>query len=155
MKYLLFILGLGLGIHVHAQSNPVQQLLDSRNYVFKAQAALPSSQPVRNLPPDYDLRITKSTIDSYLPYYGDANSARIDPSKEGLEFTSKDFEYVVKPGKKDGWIVTIKPKDYSDVQLMTLDISSEGYTSLAVICRNRQPIRFNGVIAEPDPDKSK
>jgi hypothetical protein len=153
MKICLLLLSLGLTFRGLAQSNEVKNLLDSQNYVFRAQAALPSTAPVRNLPPDYDLRITRSSVVSYLPYYGDSYTAPLDASKEGLEFTSTDFNYAIKPGKKDGWIVTIKPKDYTDVQQMTMTISSEGYISLKVICANRQPISFNGVIAAPDKGK--
>jgi hypothetical protein len=53
----------------------------------------------------------------------------------------------VKPRKKDGWNVMIKPKDDKSVQQISLSITSEGYISAQVVGGNRQPINFTGVIS--------
>lgn len=148
MKSFVLLVALALGTTAHAQSKPVKDLVESQSYVFKAQTALPLGGRVRNLTSDYDLRVSKAEIKSYLPYYGRAYSAPMDPTKNVLEFSSKDFSYTMTPGKKDGWTVTIKPNDYRDVQQMTLTISSKGYATLQVTSRDRQAISFNGVIAD-------
>ncbi|HTI94274.1 MAG TPA: DUF4251 domain-containing protein [Puia sp.] len=127
----------------------IKNMVESQNYIFKAQSASPMGGRVRQLTTDYDLKVTKETIVSDLPYFGRAYSAPMDPSKGGIQFTSKNFDYTLTPGKKDGWSVLIKPKDYSDVQQMTLTISSTGYASLQVISTNRQPISFNGAVVAP------
>ena len=127
----------------------IKNMVESQNYIFKAQSASPMGGRVRQLTTDYDLKVTKETIVSDLPYFGRAYSAPMDPSKGGIQFTSKNFDYTLTPGKKDGWSVLIKPKDYSDVQQMTLTISSTGYASLQVISTNRQPISFNGTVVAP------
>jgi len=146
MKSFVLVLSLALGIAAHAQSKSVKGLVESKTYVFKAQTALPMSGPTRTLTSDYDLRISPASIVSYLPYFGRAYVAPTDPSKSALEFTSKDFDYTSTPGKKDGWTITIKPKDYKEVRQMTLSISSEGYATLQVTSTNRQAISFNGYI---------
>ncbi|GGB00007.1 DUF4251 domain-containing protein [Puia dinghuensis] len=146
MKTLLLILGLGLSAVTDAQTNNAKALVDSQDYVFKAWQAMPMRGRVRNLTYDYDLKVSKQAIVSYLPYYGEAYVAPIDPTKNGLEFTSKDYTYTVTPGKKEGWTVMIKPKDYPEVQQMILNISSAGYASLQVISTNRQAISFSGAI---------
>ena len=127
----------------------IKNMVESQNYVFKAQTVLPMSGPTRQLTTDYDVKITKQSIISYLPYFGRAYSAPMDPTKGGIQFTSKDFDYTLTPGKKDGWSVLIKPKDYRDVQQMTLTISSTGYASVQVTSTNRQPISFNGTVVAP------
>ncbi|HVV06938.1 MAG TPA: DUF4251 domain-containing protein [Puia sp.] len=127
----------------------VRNLVDSQNYIFIAQSASPMSGRLRQLTPDYDLKITKSSIVSYLPYFGRAYTAPLDPSKGGIQFTSKDFEYTATPRAKGGWDVLIKPKDYRDVQQMSLSISSTGYATLQVTSTSRQPISFNGYIRAP------
>jgi hypothetical protein len=127
----------------------IKNIVESQNYIFKAQSASPMSGRVRQLTSDYDLKVTKESIVSYLPYFGRAYSAPMDPTKGGIQFTSKNFDYTLTPGKKDGWSVLIKPKDYSDVQQMTLTISSTGYASLQVTSTNRQPISFNGIVVAP------
>jgi len=137
-----------------AKAAAIKNLVDSQTYVFVAQTALPMSGRTRQLTTDYDLRVTKSSIVSYLPYFGRAYQAPIDPTKGGLQFTSKDFEYTATPGKKGGWSIQIKPKDYRDVQQMTLSISDNGYGTLQVISTNRQPISFNGYIQAPKVKKS-
>jgi hypothetical protein len=133
----------------------IKALIDSQNYVFKAQSAMPMSGSTRQLNYDYDLKVSKDTINSYLPYYGRAYTAPMDPTQGGIHFISKDFEYTVTPGKKQGWDIVIKPKDVSDVQLMSLSVSSEGYATLQVTCTNKQPISFNGIIVERKTQKTK
>jgi hypothetical protein len=82
-----------------------------------------------------------------------AYSAPIDPSQGGIKFTSTKFEYIKQPGKKDGWDITIIPKDASDVQKLYLHVTSKGYATLQVTSTNRQPISFNGIIEENNQPK--
>ena len=133
----------------------IKNMVEGQSYVFQAQQALPLGGSTRQLTTDYDLKVTKESIASYLPYFGRAYSAPIDPSKVGIQFTSKDFDYTLTPNKKDGWTAVIKPKDYRDIQQMTLYISSEGYTTLQVTSTNRQPISFTGIVIAPRPPKKK
>jgi hypothetical protein len=146
MKSLLLIMALGLGITAGAQSKNTKALVEDQNYTFKAQQALPLGGRTRILTSDYDLKVSKDKVVSYLPYFGQAYQAPIDASKGPLDFTTKDFNYASVPGKKDGWTVTIKPKDNRDVQQLILTISSAGYASLQVISTYRQAITFTGVI---------
>jgi hypothetical protein len=149
MKSIALLLSLGFALVAHAQSKSVKDAVESQNYVFKAQTAIPMTGRTRNLTSDYDLRVSQGSVVSYLPYFGQAYQATIGETKSPLDFSSKDFQYVITPGKKDGWTVTIKPKDYKEVQSMTLSISSEGYATLQVISTNRQAISFNGIVAAP------
>ena len=125
----------------------VKTLIDSGNYVFHAQSAISMSGRTRQLETDYTVTITKGKITADLPYFGEAYSAPMDPTENGIQMTSTVFDYSVKPRKKDGWNVMIKPKDDKQVQQIALTISSEGYIGAQVISRNRQPITFNGVIS--------
>lgn len=127
----------------------IKNLVDSQNYVFIPQSAMPMTGRVRQLTPDFDLKVTKSSIISYLPYFGRAYSAPIDPTQGGIQFTSKEFVYTATPKTKGGWDILIKPKDYRDVQQMNLSISSTGYATLQVTSISRQPISFNGIIRAP------
>jgi Domain of unknown function (DUF4251) len=125
----------------------MKSLVESGAYIFRAQSVMPLSGRVRQLTTDdYTLKITADKITSDLPYFGQAYTAPMDPTKTGIQFTSKDFTYTLTPRKKGGWDVLIKPKDYKDVQQMSMSISADGYASLQVISANRQAISFNGVI---------
>jgi Domain of unknown function (DUF4251) len=126
----------------------IRDMVESQQYVFKAQFATPMTGQQRTLTSDYDLTVSKSAVTSYLPYFGRAYSAPIDPSQGGIKFTSTKFQYIKKSGKKDDWDITIIPKDASEVQKLYLHISSNGYATLQVMSTNRQSISFNGVIEE-------
>jgi Domain of unknown function (DUF4251) len=153
MKILLFLL-LALPFFSGAQSKAdkaaaLKSLVESGNYVFKAQSAMPMSGRVRQLTDDYTLKITKEKVACDLPYFGRAYTAPMDPSQGGIRFSSAVFDYTITPGKKDGWQVLIKPTDYRDVQQLALSITSSGYATLQVISTSRQQISFNGIIAAP------
>lgn len=134
-----------------ASAQQVKALIDSQNYVFQARTAQSLHGNIHQLTTDnYTLAITKEKIVSYLPFFGRAYVAPMDPSQTGFDFTSKNFDYTVTPGKKEGWTVLIKPKDFKDVQKIQLTISSAGYTTVQVISTNRDEISFDGVISAPD-----
>ena len=133
-----------------ANTAAIKNMIDSGNYVFLAQSAMPLRGNVRHLTTDnYTLKVNPEKITSDLPYFGRAYTAPLDPTQDGIQFTTKDFDYKVTPGKKEGWNVVIKPKDYKDVQQLQLSISSAGYASLQVISVNRDAISFNGIITAP------
>lgn len=145
----LFIILAGSLITNAQEKKPgeIKRIVESKNYVFVARMANPQVGSSRQLTPDYDLTITSDTVISYLPYFGRAYVAPIDPSEGGIKFTSTKFDY--KP-EYDGkqWKITIKPKDASDVRQLYLDIFDNGTASLQVISTNRQTISFNGYIKE-------
>ena len=126
----------------------VKALVNSRQYVFKAQAALPLSGGLRQLTGGYDMNVSKDTTQANLPYFGRAYVAPADPTQGGIKFTSTQFDYSVLERKKGGWDVTFKIKDVPDVRQMILTISGDGYASLTVYSNNRQAITFNGVIED-------
>lgn len=131
-----------------AQITNAKALIDSQNFIFRAQSVTPQMGNLRQLNADYyTLRITKDAITSDLPYFGRAYSAPIDPTQGGLQFTSKQFDYNVQD-KKNKWEITIKTKDVNDASQMLLTIYDNGTAYLQVNSTNRQPISYNGVIEE-------
>ncbi|WP_162946251.1 DUF4251 domain-containing protein [Chitinophaga barathri] len=137
-------------------SGKTKQLIEDQNYVFQVQTVLPMSGRTRQVSGDgWDVTVSKDTVNSFLPYFGRAYSAPMDPSKGGIQFISQQFDYDVQPGNKGGWNITIKPKDVQDVQQLMLSVSEDGYANLQVTSTNRQPISFNGIVTERRPRKSK
>ena len=133
----------------------IKSLIDSRNYVFVAQNAYPMSGRMRNLTSDYNVAVSADSVVSYLPFFGRAYTADYGASRSPLDFKTKSFDYTADPGKKDGWSITIKPKDHKSVQSMNLTVSSEGYASLQVTSNDRSAISFNGYITERKVKKKK
>lgn len=136
----------GLAQHKKDKKAAIKNMVEARNYVFKAQTALPASGSTRQLTSDFDLRISKDTIISDLPYFGRAYTAPLNPAEGALRFTSTDFQYTATAKKKGGWDITITPKDLHDPRQLTLSIFDNGTASVVVTSYNRQPISFNGYV---------
>lgn len=124
------------------------QLLENQEYVFKAQSMIPMRGTLRPLTGEYDIIISRDTVNYYLPYFGRSFTAPIDPTDLGITHVSTNFAYTKTQNRKGNYNVTIIPKDDADVREMNLSISPDGYANLQVQLNNRQPIRFNGVIVE-------
>jgi len=135
------------------QAAGIRNMIANQQYVFKAQTASPLAGRLRQLTTEYDLQVSKEKIVAYLPYFGRAYTAPLDPSKGGIQFTSKDFDYKLSERKKGGWNVSIKTKDIAEAQQLELTIFSDGTASLQANSTNRQSISFNGYIAGPDKKK--
>ena len=125
----------------------VTRIVGEQRYTFKAQTVMPSTGRSRQLNDNYDVSVTKDSVNSWLPYFGRAFSAPLDPTKGGIQFTSTDFEYTTAQ-RNDGWEITIKPKDTRDVQEMFITIFKNGTANVRVSSISRQPISFTGYITE-------
>lgn len=124
----------------------VQNLINSKNFVFKAQTVLPLGGGVRQLTTNYDVRLLGDSMVAYLPYFGRAYVADFNGGG-GVNFTSTQFDYKIFNRKKGGWNIDIKPKDTKDVRQLYFTIFENGYATLQVTSENRQAISYNGYIA--------
>lgn len=124
----------------------VQQLINSRHYTFVAQYAQPLGGRQIPLTTEYTLTIHNDSLMSYLPYFGQAYVAPINPSDAGIEFTSTNFDYVATPTRKGSYSIVIKPHEESKANQMILNVTSDGYANLQVSSANRQAISFRGIM---------
>ena len=130
------------------QAEKVQKLVELQDYKFVAQRALPMSGRTVHLTPEYDVRVSNDTISAYLPYYGRAYVAPMDPSEGGIKFVSKDFDYRIENAKKGGWVAYMTIKDARRRIEMVLKITTSGSAALSVHDDTRQMITFDGYIEE-------
>ncbi len=131
--------------------NAVKKMVGNHSYVFLAQRANPLNWTTINLNYDYNVTVSKDSVNSYLPYYGRAYVAPYNPTdlaETGIKFNSKNFDYKENPSKHSGWEVTILPHDVKETRSFILNISELGYANLSVISNNRQQISFDGYITE-------
>jgi hypothetical protein len=164
LTVLVLLLTAGCRLFVRAQDGKeekaaaleaqLKMLVDSQHYDFVAQMAIPMNGSSRQLNSYYDLKISPDELVCFLPYIGQAYTPTMNTDQNGLDFTSKKYTYKVTPRKKGGWNVQIKPKDYSDVQAISMIISENGYTTVQVTSLTRQMITFNGYITTPQPKKT-
>ncbi|MFI5136803.1 MAG: DUF4251 domain-containing protein [Sphingobacteriales bacterium] len=135
-----------------AHAAAIKKMVDSVNFVFEANTAIPQTGGTRQLTSEYDLKVVKDTIIAFLPYFGRAYLAPNPGETEGgIKFTSTNFIYQAKQKKNGSWDIFIKPKDnnisdWRDVQQLRLSISTDGYATLQVTSSNRDPISFYGTI---------
>ena len=130
------------------QAEKTQAMVDAQNYTFVTQRALPMSGRSINLTSPYGMDVSKDTIKAYLPYFGRAYTAPMNPSEGGIRFESKDFEYRLENAKKGGWNAYISIRDANRSIEMILNITTSGSASLSVNDTSRQGITFSGYINE-------
>src|SRR5271169_4609287 len=83
-----------LSVSASAQSeSDIKNMIESGKYIFIAQYAMPMRGNNIYLSSEYDLSVSKDSIISWLPYYGRAFQAPIDPNEGGIKFTSTKFKY--------------------------------------------------------------
>ncbi len=150
-RYLMLFVIAALGcsspsklLNKEEQRAALKSAMDQKRYVFKAQTVQPTSGRNRQLTSAYSVTLKGDTLISDLPYFGRAYTAPMDVTKSVLQFNSTRFDYNSAPGKKQGWNITIRFNDVSEVQSYSLSISEDGYASLQATLTNRQPISFNG-----------
>lgn len=128
-----------------AKAFEIRNAVDAFDFKFSATYAYPTGYRSIYLSPYYDVKVSPDTVQAYLPYYGRAYRAPMDPSEGGIKFTSTDFEYQVSPGKRNGnWLVTIKMNDVRREMVFYFDIWENGTGRLDVRDIDRQPISFQG-----------
>ncbi|HEY0066028.1 MAG TPA: DUF4251 domain-containing protein, partial [Flavisolibacter sp.] len=91
LKTFLFIaavLAFGQAGAQKAEAGEVKTLVESGNYIFKPQTVMPSVGGSRFLTSEYELVVSKDTLASFLPYFGRAFTAPVNPTEGGIRFTS-------------------------------------------------------------------
>ena len=115
------------------------------DFKFSATYAYPQNFRSVYLSPYYDVTVSSDTVKCYLPYYGRAYTAPMNPSEGGIKFTSTSFDYDIKNGKKAGnWMVTIRTKDTTRPFTLVFNLWSNGTGRLSVDDPDRQTISFQG-----------
>jgi len=122
----------------------IRQAVESKQYVFLAERLHPQSGMSRVLTQGYDLTISADKVVAYLPYYGRVYTPMLN-SDGGIKFTSSDFEYS-KTAVKDGWEISIRPKDVPLVSRMQMTVFDNGTANLYITSNNRESVSYSGKI---------
>ncbi len=132
------------------KSRELKELLEGKRFTFRAQQAYPMGGGTWQLTSQYDFTVKGDSAICFLPYFGRAFTAPINPSEGGVKFTSTKFDYQLKARRKGGWEIQLKPRDVANIQFISMSITESGYGSLQVTDNTRQPIRFDGIVENPD-----
>ena len=162
---LILVLTVSIGISVdNAQTSKsdkkaakqalIRKSIEAQNYTFEANYVLPQRGGGHILTSEYDLRVTKDSVISYLPFFGRLYfDPPTGPNEGGIKFTSTKFKYEIKDKKKGGWEINIKPSDVKNLDRLLLNVSVDGYATLSVTSINRDFITFDGFIREDTKNK--
>jgi hypothetical protein len=132
----------------------IEALIDSKNFVFEAQKAIPQGGRLLNL--DYNtyflkFNTEKTTCD--LPFFGRAfnvayggdGGIKFEGVPENIQIEKKKKSYTVK--------ATVKGKD--DTYSLMFSIFYDGGASLSVTSNNRASISYDGEIEAPKNETDK
>lgn len=127
----------------------IKSKIESSDFTFNAEVAYPLRFRPIHLTSPYDLKVAKDTLKAYLPYFGRAYVAPMDPLEGGYIFTNTDFEYKYVEGKKPGnWNVTIKTYVKNRSVIMFLNVWDNGSARLVINDPDKQSISFDGYIED-------
>lgn len=125
--------------------------IDSTKWIFTPITMIPQFDNSRPVFGGYTVTCKRDTLSVYLPYYGRAYAgADLLSTTNPLDFISTNFAIDRTLVKEGQWKITLKPKERSEVQLMSFTFFSNGSADLTVIMTNRSSVNFTGNI---DPIK--
>lgn len=124
----------------------VAKMVNDHSFIFVAERMDPLRGRSRILTSSYDVRVNNDSLVSYLPYFGRAYSAPIDPSNVGTQFTSTNFTYQGNEVKNNQWRISIVPKDVQSIQELVFTIFDNGNTTLNITSTSRDQISYSGYL---------
>lgn len=125
----------------------ITEAIDNNEWVFTANYVMPQSGRSRSTNGLYTVTYSANKFIVYLPYFGRAYTAQLGSNQGPLDFNTSDFDLVKEQKKEGEWSLTIKPKDYKEVQSMNFTLYDNGSADLNVTLTNRSPISFRGTVA--------
>ncbi|NDW11071.1 DUF4251 domain-containing protein [Dysgonomonas sp. 520] len=126
-------------------SEHILKKIDSKDYIFNANTALPNGYPSVPLSYGYSLKVSGDTVNAYLPFYGRAYTAPMGSDDGGIKFVTTDAVYTSNE-KKNGREITITTTEPGRKITLYLTVQESGYATLIVNDPNRVQISFYGKI---------
>lgn len=120
-----------------------KSLIEQEEWHFIATQMLPTKGPSRSVL-NYSVVIKDGNVISYLPYAGRAYSGGYDGNGSPLSFDGEIEGYSVSDGKKGGYVIKFRVKNKGEVLDYSLNVSSNGTTTLNVNSTKRDKITFYG-----------
>lgn len=152
MKTTLFILLASIGLssctlfkNNEVNTPEIHSQVEARDFKVLFNFAYPFRMQPRSLTSEYSLKISGDSVYAFLPYYGVAHMAPINPADSGIKFEALMEDYQTKSvARKDESIITFKVNRGTTNYKLTLSIYNNGKATLHVNDSNRDPISFAG-----------
>lgn len=124
----------------------IETLLNSKNFEFIANTAIPLSGPTKDLVgSNYSITFTPENIISNMPFYGRAYSGMAYGRDKGMRFKGKPENFNVK-NKENGYEITATVKGEDDTYVISITTGSSGFATLSISSNDRGTISYQGEI---------
>ena len=144
--FILLFLAIATVQAQHTDREKLQAAVDSRTFVFEARQTSGVRGRTIQLTPGYLLDVSPGLVRGDLPFFGRSYQATPGSTEGGLKIELDSYEYVMKPAKKGGWDITIKPTDSHDIRAVYLNIQASGNASLRVASNSKETVSYIGII---------
>ena len=124
----------------------IKKQIDDQHYTIKVTRVIPMNGMSRELIPSYSLTIKGDTINSHLPYFGQAYSNIPYGGGQGLIFEAPIMGYSLKYNAKGTANINISTRSEDDTYKYQVQVFENGATSILVTSNNRQTINYLGRI---------
>lgn len=122
----------------------VEQAVNSGRLTISIRSMHTQRYGTRQVTPDFHLTLRGDTVESYLPYFGQAWTAGYGSQAQGLNFTTRMLD-VRRTRQKHGVSrVEFYAKSQEDVYYYAVDIYPTGHATIFVRARERDNISFDG-----------
>ena len=135
-----------------AEALRIQQMLDSRAYTIDINYMIPLRGGGKSVS-TYSLSVNRDTLDSHLPYRGEARMIPYGGGK-GLNFQERISSYTDSGLSSDKRTVTIAVKNDEDSYVYTLTVFDNGDADIHVHCGNRDDISYRGSVRRNDGEET-
>mgnify|MGYP006352894953 FL=1 len=141
----LLLFGCSSGKQAVAFTKELEDAITTDNWVFFAQQSNPQFNNNRSLDAGYEVRCGKGKLQSYLPYYGRSYSGTgAYANQSPLDFKTDAFTVTKERGRRNSWVLVIRPEGVSDIREYRMTVFSNGSASLDIQMNTRSPMNFTG-----------
>lgn len=135
------------------QIRQIREIVNSKNFVFKAETVKPINSKRMNLLTDFGVEVRGDSIFSYLPYFGNNYQRDLTTFKNSpLGFMQPINDYD-RFSTNEGYKIVVKVKNENEFINLVFHIAKRGYTSLSASFLNRQSISYDGeILIPPKPE---
>ncbi len=126
------------------QKELLEQALSERQLTITVRSMHTQRYGSHQVTPDFRLKIMRDTVDSYLPYFGQAWSAGYGSDAQGLHFTAPMLDVRQSLMKHDVQRLEFAAKSREDIYYFIVDVYPNGRASISVRARDRDNISFDG-----------
>ncbi|HOZ67743.1 MAG TPA: DUF4251 domain-containing protein [Chitinophagaceae bacterium] len=142
----LLLFSCSSGKQAVVMNTELENAIVADSWKFIAEQSTPQFSGNRGgLDAGYEVRCSKERLESNLPYYGRSFSGGGAYTNQGpLDFKTGNYTITKEKGKKNSWILNIRPGGIPEVREYRLTVFSNGTASLDVQLNNRTPMSFRG-----------